>query len=189
MGKLIVTEFVSVDGVMDSPGGEPGYPHTGWTTWFPNDEGFGEFKSGEVFDAEVNLLGRVTYESFAGAWPDYEGPMADRMNSMPKYVVSTTLKDPEWTNSHVISEDVPAAIARLKHDIAGDILVAGSRTLVHTLYEHDLVDEYRLMVFPVILGSGRRLFPDDVRAKRILELVESRTIEGGVQIQTYRPMG
>lgn len=187
MGDLIVTEFVSIDGVMEAPGGEPDYRHTGWTTRFPNGREFGEFKFGEVLAADAHLLGRVTYESFAGAWPAYEGDMADRMNAMPKYVVSTTLKELGWNNSHLISQDVTASIDQLKHEV-GDLLVAGSRTLVQTLYRYDLVDEYRLMVFPIVLGSGRRLFPDDVENERVMELIDVKTFEGGVTVQTFRPV-
>lgn len=186
MGILIVSEFVSVDGVMEAPGGEPGYPHTGWTELFPFTPEYGAFKSREVAEADALLLGRVTYESFAGAWPHYEGEMAVRMNAFPKYVVSTTLTELEWNNSHLISDDVPERIARLKDEV-GDLLVAGSRTLVHTLYEHDLVDEYRLAVYPVVLGSGRRLFPDDNPNKRILDRVSVEEYGNGVTVHTFRP--
>lgn len=186
MGKLIVTEFVSLDGVMEAPGGEPGYRHTAWTTLFPFVPDQGGFKLNEVLQVDAHLLGRKTYESFAGAWPDREDAegFAARMNAMPKYVVSTTLKELGWNNSHLISDNVPETIAKLKAT-TGDLLVAGSRTLVHTLYAHDLVDEYRLMVFPVILGSGRRLFPDDVDNKRVLELVDSQRFSNGVTVQTF----
>jgi len=189
MGKLIVTEFVSLDGVMEAPGGEPGYRHTAWTTLFPFVPEFGKFKLDEVLQAEAHLLGRKTYESFAGAWPQRDDPegFAARMNAMPKYVVSTTLKELKWNNSHLISGNVPEEIAKLKKQ-PGDLLVAGSRTLVHTLYEHDLVDEYRLMMFPVILGSGRRLFPDDAEHKRVLELVDSQTFPNGVMVHSFHPV-
>ncbi|MEO6471558.1 MAG: dihydrofolate reductase family protein [Aeromicrobium sp.] len=187
MGRVIVTEFVSVDGVMEAPGGEPGYRHTGWTIGYPFTPEQGTFKLNEVFEADAHLLGRKTYESFAGAWPDRDDPegFAARMNSMPKYVVSTTLKQLDWTNSHLISGNVPDEIVRLKEEV-GDLLVAGSRSLVHTLYEHDLVDEYRLMVFPVVLGSGRRVFPDDAENKRPLELVATQSFSNGVAVQTFR---
>jgi dihydrofolate reductase len=187
MRKLIVTEFVTLDGVMEAPGGEPGHPHSGWVFDFMGPEQQ-EFKFEEIQEADVQLIGRVTYESFAGAWPQREGPFADRMNSMPKYVVTTTLDDLEWNNSTPIKRDVAAEVAKLKQQEGGPILVAGSRTLVHTLMEHDLVDEYRLMVFPVVLGSGRRLFPDSPH-KTPLELVDTATFATGVQVHTYRPAG
>jgi dihydrofolate reductase len=137
-------------------------------------------------EAEVQLLGRVTYEGFAAAWPGRDGPFAEKLNSDPKVVVSTTLTDPEWQNTTVISADVPVQIQKLKDKTDGAILVAGSGTLVRTLLEADLVDELRLMVFPTILGRGRRLFPDGID-RRKLELVESRIVGGdGVQVQIYR---
>jgi len=189
MRKLIVSEFVSVDGVMEAPGGEKGYQHTGWVFSFPQDEGQGKYKLDEVMGAEALLLGRVTYEGFSAAWPKRggDGGFADKMNSMPKYVVSTTLDELEW-NSTLIKGDVAAEITKLKEGDGGPILVAGSRTLVHTLYEHDLVDEYRLMVFPIVLGSGRRLFPDDAADKAMLTLVDSTTFDSGVAVHTYHPV-
>src|SRR3954466_4996684 len=155
--ELIVTEYVTLDGVMEAPGGEPSHPHSGWVFDFmgPEQE---QYKLNETREAGSHLLGRVTYESFAGAWPQRKGEFADKINSMPKHVVSSTLEEPlEWDNSSLI--DV-ADIEKLKQDEDGIILVAGGRTLVHTLIEHGLVDEFRLMVFPVVLGSGRRLFPE-----------------------------
>jgi dihydrofolate reductase len=186
MRKLIVTEFVTLDGVMEAPGGEPGHPHSGWVFDFVGDEQM-KYKFDEVLEADVQLIGRVTYESFAGAWPEREGPFADRMNSMRKYVVTTTLDELEWNNSTPIKGDVAAEVAKLKEQAGGDILVAGSRTLVHTLMEHDLVDEYRLMVFPVVVGSGDRLFPE-TPDKTTLELTDTKTFETGVQVHTYRPV-
>jgi len=185
MRKLVVTEFVTLDGVMEAPGGEPGHPHSGWVFDFMGDEQQ-EFKLQEVLDADAHLIGRVTYESFAGAWPEREGVFADKMNSMPKYVVTTTLDELEWNNSTPIRGDVAEEVAKLKEQDGGEILVAGSRTLVHTLMEHDLVDEYRLMVFPVVLGSGDRLFPESPE-KIPLKLVDTRTFDTGVQVHTYRP--
>jgi dihydrofolate reductase len=186
MRKLIVSEFVSLDGVMEAPGGEEGYPHTGWVFDFlhPGQE---EYKLDEVLNSEALLLGRVTYEGFAEAWPPRGGEFADKMNSMPKYVASTTLQELEWNNSTLLEGDVAAAVARLKEQEGGDILVAGSRALVHTLMENDLVDEYRLMVFPVVLGSGRRLFPE-TPDKTVLRLVDTKTFESGVQVHAYHPV-
>ena len=183
MRKVIATEFVSLDGVMEAPGGEEGYAHTGWVFDFqaPAQE---QYKLKETLDAEALLLGRVTYEGFAGAWPERSGDFADKMNNMPKYVASTTLKDLEWNNSTLLEGDVPEAVAKLKQGDGGDMLVAGSRTLVHTLMEHDLVDEYRLMVFPVVLGSGRRLFPD-TPDKTALKLVDTQAFDSGVVVNAY----
>jgi dihydrofolate reductase len=187
MRKLIVTEFVSIDGVMDSPGGEPGYEHSGWTLAHADGDDHFQYKLDEVMEADALLIGRVTYESFAGAWPDRtdEAGFADKMNAMPKYVVSTTLEDPEWNNTTVIKGDVADAIRALKESEGGPIVIAGSRMLVQSLYDHDLVDEYRLMVFPVVLGSGRRLFPDDAADKTPLKLTDVKRYESGVAVHTY----
>jgi dihydrofolate reductase len=185
MGKLVVTEFVSVDGVFEDPGGSEDYEHGGWTFEYDRGDDGNKFKLDEVMEAEAQLLGRVTYEAFAAAWPSREGEFADKLNDDPKYVVSTTLKDPEWHNTTVISGDVPEQIVRLKGQIDGVILVAGSGTLVGTLLEADLVDELRLMVFPTVLGRGKRLFPDGIDRLK-LKLAETKTVgPDGVQIQTY----
>ncbi len=162
MGKLVVSEFVTLDGVMEDPGGAEGFDRGGWAFTFERGPEGDRFKLDELLDAEALLLGRVTYEGFAAAWPGRtdEVGFADKMNSMPKYVVSSTLRDPQWTNSTVLTGEVAESVAKLKQDLSGDLLVAGSRTLVGALAEHDLVDEYRLMVFPVVLGAGKRLFAD-----------------------------
>jgi dihydrofolate reductase len=188
MRKLIVTEFVSLDGVMEAPGGEPGYQHAGWVMPHQAEEQM-KYKLDEVMEAGALLIGRVTYESFAGAWPERDGPFADKMNGMPKYVVSSTLKDPEWNNTTVLEGDLADEVTKLKDSDDGPILVAGSRTLVHALYDQGLVDEYRLMVFPVVLGSGRRLFPDDAADKTLLELTDTQSFSSGVTAQTYQPAG
>jgi len=190
MRQLIVSEFVSVDGVMEAPGGEAGYQHSGWVLAFPQDPGQGKDKLDEVLEADILLLGRVTYQGFAAAWPGRtdEAGFADKMNSMPKYVVSTTLDRLEWDNSTLITGNVAHEVAKLKQQDGGPILVAGSRTLVHTLFEHDLVDEYRLMVFPVVLGSGRRLFPDDAADKTLLKPVAATSFDSGVAVHTYHPV-
>jgi dihydrofolate reductase len=187
MRKLIVTEYVTLDGVMEAPGGEPGHPHTGWTFDF-HDSQQEEFKFEEVLEADAQLIGRVTYESFAGSWPRLSGEFADRMNSMPKYVVTSTLDELEWENSTAIKGDVVAEVKKLKEGDGGPIIVAGSRTLVHTLLENDLVDELRLMVFPVVVGSGGRVFPES-RDKLKLELADTTTFDSGVQVHTYKPVG
>ena len=189
MGKLVVTEFMSVDGVFEDPGGSEDFEHGGWTFEYDRGDEGNAFKLDELMEAEVQLLGRVTYEGFAAAWPGRDGPFAEKLNSDPKVVVSTTLTDPEWQNTTVVSADVPGQIRKLKDETEGTILVAGSGTLVRTLLDADLVDELRLMVFPTILGRGRRLFPEGIDRRR-LELVESRTVGGdGVQVQIYRRAG
>jgi len=165
MGDLVVTEFVSMDGVMQAPGGED-FKYEGWTFDYDRGDDGNKFKLDEVAGAAAHLLGRVTYESFAGAWPEREkaggeeAEFAKLLGDTPKYLVSSTIKDPEWRNTTVIdgSGDVPAEIAKLKDSIDGNILLAGSRRLVQTLLDHDLVDEVRLMVFPTVLGTGDRVF-------------------------------
>lgn len=185
MRELIVTEFLTLDGVMEAPGGEPSHPHSGWVAaYMESDPEVGPFKLNEVLEAEAHLLGRVTYESFAGAWPQREGPFAEKINSMPKYVVSSTLSAPEWENSTVVGGDAVAATEELND--GGPILVAGSRTLVQELLKNDLVDVLRLMIFPVVLGSGDRLFPDDDPEMRSLELAETNTTPSGVQVNVFR---
>jgi dihydrofolate reductase len=185
MGKLVVTEFVSVDGVFEDPGGAEDYEHGGWTFEYDRGDDGNQFKMDELMDADVQLLGRVTYEGFAAAWPTREGPFADKLNNDPKYVVSNTLTDPQWQNTTVISGDVVAGLKKLKEETDGSILVSGSGTLVDTLLENDLVDELRLMVFPTILGRGKRLFPDGIDRLK-LKLAETRTVgPDGVQVQVY----
>ena len=183
MGKIIVTEFVSVDGVMEAPGGGEGYKHDGWT--FEIDRGEGDkFKLHETMDTEALLLGRRTYEGFAAAWPEREGEFADKFNEMPKYVVSSTLKDPEWNNSTVLDGDVAEEVAKVKEQVDGNIVVHGSASLVQDLLENDLVDELRLMVFPVVLGTGKRLWGETSDKKR-LKLSGTQTVGDGVAIMTY----
>jgi len=174
MAKIIVTEFVSLDGVMEDPGGAEDFKYGGWT--FEIDRGEGDkFKLDETLESDALLLGRVTYEAFAAAWPSREGEFADKFNNMPKYVVSSTLDKPEWNNTTVLEGDVAEEVAKLKREQDGNIVVHGSGQLVQTLLEHDLVDELRLMVFPVVLGSGKRLLGDTSEKKR-LSLVDSRTV-------------
>lgn len=185
MGKLVVTEFVSIDGVFEDPGGAEGYEYGGWTFEYNRGDDGDKFKLDELLEAEACLFGRVTYEGFAAAWPSREGEFAERLNTDPKYVVSTTLERPTWGNTTVIATNVPEEIAKLKARTTGVVLVAGSGTLVEALLAHDLVDELRLMVFPTILGRGRRLFPDGIDRLRF-GLAEARTVgNDGVLIQTY----
>ena len=184
MGRIIVTEFVSLDGVMEDSGGSEGSRHGGWSFEVNRGPEGDQFKLDETFDTEALLLGRVTYEGFAAAWPSREGEFADKFNTMPKYVVSSTLTEPEWTNSTVLNGDVPDEVARLKQERDGNIVVHGSARLVQTLFENDLVDELRLMVFPVVLGSGKRLFGETTDKKR-LRVVDSKVVGDGVAILIY----
>jgi dihydrofolate reductase len=185
VGKVVVSQFVSVDGIIEDPGGSEKFERGGWAFKFDRGPEGDKFKLDELMAADALLLGRVTYEGFAAAWPSRSDEFAGKLNSMPKYVVSTTLTAPEWNNSTVISDNVAEEVAKLKQQTDGDILVNGSATLVHTLIEHGLVDEYRLMVFPVVLGKGKRLFQDESDSTP-LRLVES-TPAAEVLILTYRP--
>lgn len=185
MGKLVVTEFVSIDGVFEDPGGAESYEHGGWTFEYERGDEGNKFKLDELMEAEVQLLGRVTYEAFAAAWPSREGEFADKINRGAKYVVSNTLTDPEWQNTTVISGDVVGQVAELKQRTAGPILVAGSGTLVGTLLGAGLVDELRLMVFPTVLGRGRRLFPDGIDRLKFKLTTLRQVSPDGVQVQVY----
>ena len=187
MGKVVVSQFISLDGVVEDPGGAEEFDRGGWAFKFDRGPEGDKFKLDEVMASEALLLGRVTYEGFAKAWPSRSGDFADKFNGMPKYVVSTTLKDPEWNNSTVIDGDVAEAVAELKREVDGDILVNGSVQLVQTLMEHDLVDEYRLMVFPTILGAGKRLFGETSDALA-LRLVDAKPA-GETLILIYEPGG
>ena len=187
MGRIVVTEFVSLDGVMEDPGGSEHTKHGGWTFKFSRGEDGNKFKMDEVNDAEAQLLGRVTYEGFAEAWPKRSGdPFSAKFNSMPKYVVSHTLKKAEWNNSTILSGEVVEEVKKLKQRLKGDILVSGSAKLAQTLISNDLVDQLNLMVFPVLLGSGKRLF-GDMQDMKTLKLAESKTVGDGVLILVYRP--
>jgi dihydrofolate reductase len=188
MGTIVVTEFVSLDGVMEGPGGDGSYEHAGWTFEFETGDAGMKFKFDELMEAEAQLLGRVTYEGFAAAWPSMtdEAGFADRMNAMPKYVVSSTLDRADWNNTTVLRGEVAESVAQLKREVGGVILVAGSAQLVQALVSSDLVDELRLMVFPVVLGSGKRLFGDTGGQKKRLALEGSTTFGDGVTLLTYR---
>ena len=188
MGRIVVTEFVSLDGVMEDPGGAENFKHGGWSFEIARGEEGDKFKLDEAFASEALLLGRVTYEGFAEAWPSREGEFADKFNTMPKYVVSSTLEEPEWNNSTVLKGDVAEEVAKLKQEQDGDIVVHGSAQLVQTLVENDLVDEFRLMVYPLVLGSGKRLF-GETSDKKPLRLVESKVVGDGVAILIYQPVG
>ena len=185
MGKIIVTEFISLDGVIEGPGGDEGYKHSGWSFEVERGDEGNQFKVDETLGSDALLLGRRTYEGFAAAWPSREGEFADKFNTMPKYVVSSTLRDPDWTNTTVLSGDLAQEVARVKDAVDGTIVVHGSAQLVQGLVEIGLVDELRLMVYPFILGSGKRLFgeaPDKTR----LQLADAKTVGDGVTILVYR---
>ena len=186
MGRIVATEFVSLDGVIEAPGGEEGFKHTGWVFEVDRGDEGNKFKLDELVEAKAQLLGRVTYEGFAAAWPgrEDEAGFAEKMNSMPKYVVSSTLKTADWENSTILDGDFAEEIAKLKQEVDGVILVAGSATLVQGLIEHDLLDELRLMVFPVALGSGKRLW-GETDDKKPMKLVDSRTVGDGIALLTY----
>ena len=179
-----MTEFVSLDGVVEDPGGAEGFKYGGWTFEFDRGDEGNKFKLDETMDADALLLGRVTYEGFADAWPKRDGEFADKFNTMPKYVVSTTLESPEWTNTTVVGGDLGEVVAGLKEKHERDIVVHGSRTRVQALLADDLVDELRLMVFPVVLGSGKRLFGETTDRKR-LQLGDTKVVGDGVTILTY----
>jgi dihydrofolate reductase len=183
MGRIVVTEFISLDGVIEAPGGGEGYKHDGWTFEFERGDEGNKFKYDEVVQAEAQLLGRRTYDGFAAAWPSREGEFAELFNSMPKYVVSTTLERAEWNNTTILRslDDV----ARVKSELDGIMLVAGSAQLVQGLLEHDLVDELRLMVFPVVLGTGKRLW-GETSDKKALTLADTKTVGEGIAILTFR---
>ncbi|MET0730912.1 MAG: dihydrofolate reductase family protein [Solirubrobacterales bacterium] len=185
MGRIVVTEFVSLDGVMEAPGGDDGFVRGQWSFEFDRGDDGNEFKTNETMDADALLLGRKTYEGFANAWPERDGEFADKFNTMPKYVVSSTLKDPDWGGTTVISGDVPAELAKLRDEVDGYVIVHGSRQLVQTLIENDLVDELRLMIFPVALGTGKRLFGETDESKKF-KLKESKTVgSDGVVTQVF----
>ena len=186
MGRIIVTEFVSLDGVMEAPGGGEDYKHAGWTFEINRGEEGNKFKIKETSDSEALLLGRVTYEGFAMAWPSREGEFADKFNRMPKYVISSTLKKADWNNSTILSGDVIEEITKLKNRLKGNIVVHGSAQLVQALVANDLLDELRLMVFPVILGSGKKLF-GEMDEKKSMKLIGSQTIGDGIEILIYEP--
>jgi len=183
MGKIVVTEFVSLDGVMEAPGGEE-FKYPGWSFEFDRGEDGNKFKLDETLETDALLLGRRTYESFAGAWPSRSGEFAEKFNTMPKYLVSSTLKDPDWNNTTVLEGDVIEQVAKLRQDVDGIIQVPGSRQLVHELIENDLVDEIHLMIFPVVLGTGKRAF-GETSDKKTMRLVDSKTVGEGIVILIY----
>lgn len=183
MGKIVVTEFSSLDGVMEAPGGED-FKYPGWSFEIDRGDDGNQFKLDETREADALLLGRRTYESFAGAWPDREGEFADKFNQMPKYLVSSTITDPDWNNTTRLEGNVVEAVRKLKDEFDGVIQVPGSRQLVHELFENDLVDQVNLMIFPVVLGTGKRVF-GETTDKKPMRLVESKTVGDGVVVLIY----
>jgi dihydrofolate reductase len=186
VGRIVVTEFMSLDGVVEDPGGAEDFKYGGWSFEISRGDEGDRFKLDETMASDALLLGRVTYEGFAEAWPSREGEFADKFNSMPKYVVSSTLEEPEWSNSTVLKGDVAEEVAKLREEHDGDIVVHGSVQLAQALIENDLVDELRLMVFPLLLGTGKQLF-GETSDKKPLRLVESTVVGDGVAILTYQP--
>ena len=188
MARIVVTEFISLDGVMEAPGGDDDFERGAWTFEFERGEEGSQFKTDETMNAEALLLGRRTYEGFAAAWPERDGEFADKFNSMQKYVVSSTLEDADWTNTTVLSGDAETEVAKLRDEAEGDVIVHGSAQLVQALIAADLVDELRLMVFPVVLGTGKRLFGDTSESKRYS--LESSNVAGdGVALMVYGRAG
>jgi dihydrofolate reductase len=186
MGKIVVTEFISLDGVIEDPGGAEDFKYGGWSFEYQRGDDGDQFKLDETMGSDALLLGRKTYEGFADAWPSRSGEFADKFNNMPKYVVSSTLSDPDWTNSTVVSpDDLGSAVADIKGKHDGDVVVHGSAQLVQALIEQDLVDELRLMVFPVALGSGKRLW-GETSDKKSLKLSDSKSVGDGVAILVYQ---
>jgi dihydrofolate reductase len=185
MGRIVVTEFISVDGVVEDPGGSEDFKYGGWSFEFNRGDEGDQFKLEETRESDALLLGRVTYEGFAAAWPSRKGEFADLFNNMPKYVVSSTLSDPDWTNSTVIGGDLAAEVSKLKDQHDGNIVVHGSAMLARALLDQDLVDELRLMVFPVVLGAGKQLF-GETGDKKTLKLAQSKTVGDGVAILVYQ---
>ena len=188
MGRIVVTEFVSLDGVIEGPAGDDDFVRGAWSFEIDRGDEGDKFKLDETVEAEALLLGRRTYEGFAAAWPSREGEFADKFNNMPKYVVSSTLDDPEWNNTTVLSGDLEEEVSKLRREHEGDIVVHGSAQLVHALVENDLVDELRLMVFPVVLGTGKRVF-GETTDKKPLRLADSKTVGDGVTILVYQTAG
>lgn len=184
MGRIVVTEYMSIDGVIEAPGGEEDYEHVGWVFEFERGEEGQKFKDDETLGSAALLLGRITYETFALAWPTFEGEVADKMNSMPKYVISKTLTDPEWNNTTVLRGDLIEEATALKQKVDGDIVIHGSAQLARALLAAGLVDELRLMVYPLVLGSGKKLFDGDGKKIR-MPLRDAKTVGDGVTILTY----
>jgi dihydrofolate reductase len=184
MGRIVVTEYVSVDGVVEAPSGTESFERVGWTDGFSRGPEGDQFKVDETMASDALLLGRVTYDEFAAVWPHVEGEFAEKFNTMPKYVVSSTLENPEWSNTSVLRGDVVEEVARLKERHDGDIVVHGSPQLAQTLIEYDLADVLHLLVYPVVVGAGKRLFAGTSETKR-LRLAETRIFGDGIHLLVY----
>jgi dihydrofolate reductase len=187
MGKIVVSENVTLDGVIQDPAGDEGFKHGGWVGLISNSPQLGKLALDEALGQQAFLLGRRSYEWLAARWPSRSGELADRLNSLPKYVVSSTLEHPAWNNSTVLNGDVVTEVSKLKQELNGEIVVPGSFQLVHTLIEHDLVDELRLKIFPVVLGAGQRLF-SQTSDNKPMRLLDIQTVEGGIAYLTYQPI-
>ena len=189
MGKIVISENVTLDGVIQDPTGDEGFRLGGWFGQVGNKdrEAWAKVELGEALGAEALLLGRRSYEFFAARWPSRSGKWADRLTSLPKYVVSLTLEDPDWNNSTVLKGDVVNAVSKLRHKVNGDIVIYASVQLVHTLLEHDLVDELRLVIYPFVLGAGESLFVE-TSAKKPMRLVDTRTVGDGLAFLAYQPV-
>jgi dihydrofolate reductase len=187
MGKIVISENVSLDGVIEDPAGDEGFRRGGWVGLLAGREELARVALDEALGAEALLLGRRSYEWFASRWPSRSGELADRLNSLPKYVVSSTLEDPDWNNSTVLKGDVVNEVSTLKEELNGEIVVPGSFQLVHTLIEHDLVDELRMKIFPVVLGAGERLF-GETSDKKPVRLIDTQTLGDGIVVLTYEPV-
>jgi dihydrofolate reductase len=187
MGTIVISENVSLDGVIQDPAGDEGFERGGWVGRIAALPELAKVTLDEALGTDALLLGRRSYEWFAARWPSRSGELADRLNGLPKYVVSSTLEDPDWTNSTVLKGDVVDEVSRLKQELNGEINVPASFRLARTLIEHDLVDELRLKIFPVVLGAGERLF-GETSAKKPLRLVGAQTVGDGIAIVTYQPV-
>src|ERR671935_555862 len=187
MGKIVMSENVSLDGVIEDPAGDEGFTRGGWVGLLASREEVAKLALDEAVGAEALLLGRRSYEWLAARWPSRSGELADRLNSLPKYVVSSTLEDPDWNNSTVLKGEAVDAVSKLKQQLDGEIVVPASFQLVRTLMEHDLVDELRLKIFPVVLGAGERLF-GELPDKKPMRLLDVQTVEGGIAFLTYQPI-
>jgi dihydrofolate reductase len=187
MGKIVVSDNISLDGVIQDPAGDEGFPRGGWVGLIKDRPELAKLALEEALGAEAMLMGRRTYEWFAARWPSRSGPLADRLNSLPKYVVSSTLEDPDWNNSMVVKGDLLHEVSKLRHVVGGDIVIPASFRIARPLIEHDLVDELRLKVFPVVLGAGNRLF-GETSGKKPIRLVDVRTLDGDTIYLTYEPV-
>jgi dihydrofolate reductase len=185
MGKIVISENVSLDGVIQDPTGDEGFSHGGWFDFDRAGEQWAKIEFAEALGADALLLGRRSYEWFATRWSSRSGEWADRLNSLPKYVVSSTLEDPDWINSRVLKGELVNEVSKLKQELDGDIVVYASGRLVRTLMEHDLVDELRLMLYPVVVGAGERLF-GQATDQRPMRLVDTRTVGDGLALLTYQ---